>query len=340
MLVEYWGGHIGTSHQGFHFNGGGWKPIPQPLGTPTTPLAYYRTLLGGATVPIDIGDVRQGDNEVLFTAGPQVCRSFNFGFYWVYSCTLRIYYEPSKAHPVVDLIWPKAAETIGEMPNLAVKCREGFMSIRQVDFVARYEDFPWSGNGVWRQWHLQSHWGQWKHHAGTTDHTVTDEPLGCTWDTNWVPDQQEPVELMARVTGRDGVSATTPVTGGVRFERAGRSVRMYTSTDVPEAFASRVKEQKSCSIAVPTLKGARTARLLLSTWSAAHADRIGLNGVTLYPRVGRVHDHSFDLLPVPLSVVKEGANEFFIYSETEHHAIEVNWPGPVLLVEHDGQEGN
>ncbi len=334
LLFEYWGGHLGTSNQGFCLNGGEWRPLPQPLGTPTTPVAYYRVMLGGATVPVDLSELRSGDNELLFTAGPQVVHNFDLGFYWLYSCTLRVYYAADKPHPLVELIWPAPDETVAEMPVLAAKCREGFTQIRQVDFVAHCEDFPWSGNGMFRQWHVQSHWGQWKRHAGVTDHTVTDEPLSCTWDTEWLPDQPERVSLMARVLARDGVSATTPVTPGIRFTREWRSVRMFRSGDVPEAFGARMKERRSCTIPIDTLRRARSARLLLSTWSAAHGDRIGLNGTVLYPRIGRVHDHSFDLLPVPLSLLHEGPNECFVYAKTEHHAIEVNWPGPVLLVEY------
>jgi hypothetical protein len=109
---------------------------------------------------------------------------------------------------------------------------------------------------------------------------------------------------------------------------------MIKPTNVPEAFGARVKERKSCTLSVPSLRGATTARLLVSTWSAGHADQIGINRTALFDRIGRVHDHSFDLLPVPLSLLREGDNEFFIYAETEHHMIEVNWPGPVLLVEY------
>jgi hypothetical protein len=333
VVFEYWGGHLGTSEQGFVLNQGEWRSLPQPLGTPNTPLAYYRIMLGGASVPIPIGELKEGENEFFFTAGPQVIHNFNLGFYWMYSFTVRVYYADRDCAEI-DLIWPATGESIGEMAILGAKCRKDFTSIKEVDFLAHYDDFSWSGNGVSRTWHGVSHWGKWKRTAGYTDHTVTDEPLTCTWNTEWVPDQTEPVSFMARVTSLDGTMKTTPVTENVTFRRKGRSVRMFGPNDVPEAFGVRVSERKSCHINIPSLAVASSARLLVSTWCAGHSDAIGMNGETLFTKFGRIHDHSFDLLPIPLRNLREGENEFFMYAETDHHMVEVNWPGPVMLVEY------
>ena len=44
--------------------------------------------------------------------------------------------------------------------------------------------------------------------------------------------------------------------------------------------------------------------------------------------------YSYDAVPVPLELVRTGPNEFHVYSTTEHHAAEINWPGPVLFIEY------
>ena len=72
---------------------------------------------------------------------------------------------------------------------------------------------------------------------------------------------------------------------------------------------------------------------MLSTWSAAHGDEIGFNGSKLAGPIGLVHNYSFDALPVPVRAIKR-ENTFHIFSNTKEHALEVNWPGPVLLVEY------
>ena len=111
-------------------------------------------------------------------------------------------------------------------------------------------------------------------------------------------------------------------------------MRMYKASGVPEAFGVRVGRRKECKIAVDgPLENARAARLVLSTWSAAHGDEIGFNGSKLAGPIGLVHNYSFDALPVPVRAIKR-ENTFHIFSNTKEHALEVNWPGPVLLVEY------
>jgi hypothetical protein len=334
VVFEYWGGHLGTSDMGVVVNDQAWYELPQTQGTPTNPLAYYRIMQGGATVDLDLGDLRSGVNEFLFTAGPQVVHNFNLGFYWMYSFTVRLYFA-DLSHPVVNFCWPLSGDTLGEMGNVAVKCESDFTRIKQVDFVGRYLDYPWSGNGIANTWQLRSHWGAWGGHIGSTDHTVTDEPLSVTWDTQWIPDQPTPIALMARVQTLDGVMSTTPVLENVTFARAHRSVQMVPSHNVPEAFGVRVGERKTCGFRVEKLDGLVGARLAISSWSAAHADEIGFNGQLLVDKLGRVHDTSFDLLPIPRKWIREGENEFFMFAETEHHMAEMNWPGPVLLLEYE-----
>jgi hypothetical protein len=120
----------------------------------------------------------------------------------------------------------------------------------------------------------------------------------------------------------------------VRLARPDRRVTMYRPRDVPENFGVRVGALKSCGIDVTDDPSPATAaRLFLSTWSAAHAEAIGLNGVKLVDRVGLVHNYSFNPIPVPVELLVKGTNAFYLFSSTEEHAAEVNWPGPVLLVE-------
>ena len=69
-------------------------------------------------------------------------------------------------------------------------------------------------------------------------------PYAVTWDTTWVPDQDQPVRIAARVTDHSGLIYMTPEVA-VRLRREGRSVRMYKATEVPEAFGVRVGRRRS-----------------------------------------------------------------------------------------------
>jgi len=48
---------------------------------------------------------------------------------------------------------------------------------------------------------------------------------------------------------------------------------------------------------------------------------------------GQFHNYSFNSLEVPLALLKAGTNEVSLFSTFKGHAIEINWPGPVLLLE-------
>ena len=121
--------------------------------------------------------------------------------------------------------------------------------------------------------------------------------------------------------------------------REARSVRMFKSNHVPENFSSRDgKPSASCSLVLDDgLARARSARLVLSTWSGNVDDdsihELRLNGQRLASRFGQFHNYSFNSLEVPLTLLKTGTNDISLSSTFKGHAIEVNWPGPALLVE-------
>lgn len=330
VVVEYWGGHIGTSSQQLRVNGGEWMDIPQPVGTPTSPHCYYRTL-SRATVQLPLNQLRTGSNWFQFRAGPQICYGFDWGFYWIYGFTVRVYYDPSRAHPRGEIIYPYDGAVVSDSPRFVVRAEGAEAAIASVEFLGRYEDFNWEGDGVWRQWHYRLERGRLRNHIGT----AVSPPYVVRWDTTWVPDQQEPVEIAARITDTLGMTyLTAPVS--VRLVRPNRSVKMFKPVGVPENFGVRKGRRMTCGIPVEgDLANIRQARLLLSSWSAAHEGVIELNGTPVTRRFGVIHNYSFDSIPVPARLIRNGVNEFAIVSATNEHAAEVNWPGPVLLVEYD-----
>ncbi len=334
MSVEYWGGHSGTSEQKFKANGNNWIYITQPQNTPTTPNCYYRTLLGNNSVEIPLEQLKDGKNIFQFAAGPQICWNFNFGFYWIYSFTVRVYYDTSRPHPAGNIISPVSGSAIGDSPLIATETSSGNSKVKQVDFIGLYEDFDWEGNGLYNQWHWYTRNGVMHKHIGTDP----DAPYSVNWDNSWLSEQSGPVKIAAKITDENGISfITEPVE--VSLLRKNRRVKMYKPFDVPEALGVRIKRTKGCKIDVETLEKAKSAKMVLSTWSAATDDnsvhKIMINGRDLADNFGKFHDYSFDILDVPLELLKEGTNEIAIYSEFEGHGLEINWPGPVLFVEYD-----
>jgi len=330
LRVEYWGGHIGTGEQKFRVNNNDWIYIPQPENTPTDPACYYRTVLGNPPVEIPLEHLKSGSNVFQFTAGSQIKYNFGWGWYHIYCFTLRVYYDRSKPHPTGRIIFPYAGAAIGDKAVTAASAQSSNSKIKQVDFVGYYEDFDWAGNGQFRQWHYQYQYGKIRHHLGT----ATEQPYAVVWDSVWVPDQDEPMKLRAAITDEDGVTYLTPAVEDVHLVRQGRTVKMYTSCDVPEVFGAYRAQKNYCTIEiVDKLKKAGAAKLVISTWSGEELSEIGINDKPLANELGKIIDYSYYMIDVPVKILKRGTNRFYAFSTSDYHKAEINWPGPVLLVE-------
>ncbi len=335
LSVEYWGGHIGTSGQQFQVNSNGWVDLPQPLGTPAAPQRFYRTLLGNNAVPIPLFHLPQGTNYVQFAAGSQIAYSFGFGFYWIYDFTVRVFYDASRPHPAGEIVSPRLGTTFGDSLELEALADSPNGPIARVEFIGEYDDFDWDGDGIWREWQFTTHHGVLQHHLGT----ATNAPWHVKFDARWLPDQSQPVRVRARITDLTGITYLTPPVGNLVQKREGRSVRMFKPMHVPENFSSRDgKSSATCLLVLNAdLARAKSARLVLSTWSGNVDDdsvhELRLNGQRLASRFGQFHNYSFNSLEVPLTLLKTGTNDINLFSTFKGHAIEVNWPGPALLLE-------
>ncbi len=333
LSFEYWGGHIGTSGQRFQINGGGWVDLPQPAGTPGDPHVFHRTLLGNNAVAVPLAQLREGENSVQFAAGPQIAFSFDWGFYWIYDFTVRVFYAPVRPHPTGEIVVPAGNDGFDDALAVEARAASPNGDISRVEYLADCDDFDWDGDGVWREWQFTTHHGVLQHHVGT----ASAAPWRVIWDTRWLPDQTHPVRLRARITDSTGITYLTPPVE-VRQQRINRGVRMFKSGDVPEYFSARMSHEKQCSIDLPDdLSGVKAAQLLVSTWSGSTDDdsvhELRLNGERLANRFGQFENYGFNRIEVPVARLRPGRNEVTVYSTFKGHALEINWPGPVLLVE-------
>ena len=85
------------------------------------------------------------------------------------------------------------------------------------------------------------------------------------------------------------------------------------------------------------LKHATAARMVVAT-HGPHDEpgELGLNGHTLgtvAPGLPGRDPKRYHSVPVPIEGLKQGANLYHAVSQTEGHALETLWPGPVLFVE-------
>jgi hypothetical protein len=337
-LLDRWSGHAGTADKRIRLNGGPWLHLPEPTTMPsgTDPERYLYQDNPVIDVPLEM--LVRGTNTIEGTCG--VLGNHPWGQWGLYSIVLRVYYDPSvKPHTSGRIASPAGQEALSDNPTVRVSAQSP-EKVRRVDVLAYHSAYDVDGDGVYRDWVRAFHQQPSRGDAADLRHqvgTVSQEPYELTWDTRWVPDQEPGVvALVARIQSTDGVWFVTDRVEGLSLVREEHSIRMYPATEMPYDFTVRVGREKQCRIVIPEnadLASADAAMLHLRTWHGLakvhHPFKLNewsheLKGVN--------HHYDYDVHSVPLGVLKIGANVFSVSSDTEHHGVEVLWPGPALVV--------
>ncbi len=332
MSLEVLNVHPGTKGHQVRLNGGNWLNIPfSPLvpghsGRGLPALEYHT--MQYPVVPISLDSLRNGDNTFEFTASRGTSFSNRWPQWISYGASIRIYYdEAAKDHPTGQVSSHANGAKVGENEVFRATTSSS-KPIKQVEFVGKYTDFNWKGDGNYRQWQDQTFYSNIRNHIGTD----TSAPYNVTWDNDWVPDQDEPMEVSARIVDSSGLTYITPSVSGLELERD-YSVEMYKPYDVPRKWGTRAGRTNTAKINVAEdVSDALEAQITIGTWNGIASDEIALNGDFVRTRVGKNHDLSYDAFNVPLDRIQQGINRFSTFSDTEHHGIDVQWPGPVLFV--------
>ena len=333
-LLDRWGGHIKTADRKIRFNENAWLDVPT-LTTPPEGRADYYYFEDNPVIDVPLSHLKPGDNTLEGTCG--VRDNYNWGQWGLYSLILRVYYDPATQPPVRGrIVSPRPGATLNEDPTIALDCPP---NTQRVVVLAWYDGYDENGDGVYQDWHGGHFQPLRGEPAALADHvgTATRAPWSIKWRTRWVPDQESgSIKLIARIQRDDGTWSVTPPVEGLSLQRAGESVRMYRAKNVPERFGVRMNQRQSCSIAVAKdfdPSKVIEAALALRTWHGwdGHHQPLQLNDHS-FPVAGNNHHYAFKYLSVPADAIRPGDNIFAIHSQTEHHMLEVLWPGPALLV--------
>lgn len=333
VALNFWGGHIGTSDQTFKVNGSRKFDFPQPK-TPGSPYCYFRFGVGNPPVKIPVKLLKSGKNTFTFFCGKQVCYSFNWPLYWLNSFTIRVFYDKDRKQLVKGKVRKRNPQDTAAY-NLVVMETDvdDPKHVESVEYIGFYDDYDVDGDGILANWHYTLNNGVWSDIIGKQ----TVEPYSQKWNNNWLPQQDRPVKVVAKINSKNGLSyISAPLTfEGIRQRNS--TVKIYRTNDLGENFASRVNRRKECTIRIDDdLTNAVSAYIVFSSWSGESEDgaihTVGINGKMLAESPGKLHDYAFVRIPVPLEYLKTGDNIFYVYSETEEHMFEINYPGPAMLV--------
>ena len=355
VLIDRWGGHVGTVGKKIRFNGKEWIDLPELTTTPSGHDSVCYMSQDNPVLEIPLSYLNEGSNTFEGLCGDQICHSFGWGEWGLYGIIIRVYYRPGKPHPHGEIVFPRSGATLQENPTVKaeVKSKSG---IEQVDFLAYYEGYDESGDGIYQDWHC------FYHRESDTEPiipisghlgTARKSPYVVTWNTDWVPDQKPgSIRMLARIKDENGYWHVTDAVRELSLQRQAYSVKMYKPQNVPESFQVRVKRIKSCDIVIPEaddLSRAEMAAVHFRSWNGDDNNPL-IDGNEWFKFnqcqgkiAGRDHNYAYTVREVPLSCLRNGKTEISIYSEAgtvydkdgnlhNTHSIEVLWPGPALTV--------
>ena len=332
LSLEVLNVHPGTVGHKVRMNGNAWLPIPfSPLVPGTSgsglPALEYHTMQY-PVVPVSLSSIVNGNNSFEFTASNGTSFASRWPQWISYGVSLRVYYDESaKNHPTGQISSHSNGSKVGDNEVFRATTTSS-TPIKQVDFVGKYSDFNWKGDGKDRQWQDQTLYSNVRNHIGSD----TNAPYGVAWQNNWIPDQNQPMEVSARIVDNTGLTYITPAVTGLDLDRT-FSVEMIKPYDVPRKWGTRAGNTDTAKLDVNSnLADVTEAQITLATWNGHGADVIALNGHTVANSIGKNHDLSYDSINIPVNQIQQGTNVFSTFSDTVHHGIDVQWPGPVLML--------
>jgi hypothetical protein len=331
--LELWGGHPKTADKRFILNGKKFYEMPE-VGTKAGHCTYSYP-----AIDLRIIDLVKGYNVFNFTCSRGECF---WGHYMVDEARLRTYIKedhPDIKHHKLDQVKPAVNVILKKgklLPMTEVKLSynkayEG--SIESVDYFARYEGFDDNGDGVDNDWHGFP----WKDHYYNHVGSALTPPFSVTWDTRMVPAQKKPMAIKALVRLKRDYYCWTAVKDGLIFPKKRPRVILAKCDSVPIPFWSRANRLNTAEINLPaSLKGLKRALLFTKVWDGGQGnvkEPFKINGHPYNIISGtHVHDVVFTKREVNVKHLKSGKNQITLLSDTEHHGIEMIYPGPYLVL--------
>ncbi len=349
-VIDLWGGHAGTTGKAIRFNDNPWVSVPELQTPPPNPECYLS--YANITVDIPLAHLAEGTNWFEGTNAGQTCYSFDWGQWGQFGIVVRVYYDSTKAHPTGSITSVSDGGILTESPQITASAASS-AGISKVSFVGYFEGFDTDGDGIYQDWQYNYHRAQTETVENMHDNigNATSSPYTVTWNTNLVPDQAAgAVKLAAIIRDNNGVFYMTKEAKNLSLVRSGKSVMLYKPYNVPEHYEIRTGiTEKSSNFSIPSganLADATAATMVVSTFNGI--DAYALPGETHWTKVnswttptyGRDHFCQMDYLSVPTSALLIGENTFTLHCESSSTGVDVNWPGPHVVVQYTGQYGS
>jgi len=306
--------------------------FPEAKGIPQPQEAYMHHFMPEIQVPLAY--LKPGSqNWFSLSVDPE--QPWNWPQNLVYGLTLRIYYDPAEMPECPARMQPIPAGKISvEQPLGIVEVTPG--SIQKVDYLAYYKGVDFGGDGIYTKWHFHRLRDQLKGHAGTSETA----PFDVKWNTEWLPDQTNPIKLSAIATDGSGLSYFLPPVEASQLDRP-FSVELCKPTEVPEVWCTRNGQFQSSFELEGDLSKATEMQLCFRSWSPGYLNGIYLNDQLVMMREGpnyEYYEHTFTTDRTDF--LYHGKNSISTGLTPRHqgemvHGTEILWPGIMVLVKYD-----
>lgn len=332
LYLELWGGHPGTANKRVTPNGRATYPIPE-VGTAAGHCTHQYPLIS-----LKPADLVPGFNAFQFAADQGTAF---WGHFIVDEACVRC--ELPRAHPDIERLGLTGftatvlAEPASGGEGFDLSLATGGLdaaAVARVDYQGFYEGYNENGSTAARGWHGFTTYRKPVAYLGGSDRP----PFKVRRDTTMLLSQtgmkvrgivrfREPANLFYETETVDGLA-----TQG----RGDQFVRLFGLATRPTTFWSRANREMKATIALEAdPERIDRAELHVVVWDGGKgsiSDYFTFNGQPLeVARDGR-HDTIYTVTPLAPSILRKGANEIVLLSDTEHHGIEVLEPGPALVV--------
>ncbi len=330
LIIERVQSHEDTKHLQIRFNDGAWLTVPEPTRIPgqRTDYMFHSNL----RIAIPLTDLKSGKgNTFRFRVGEE--QRWGWPQNLIYGLVLRVHYPSDDLPKDLRLTGVTEGDTLGNAVALSLSSPAD-LEVTKVEYIGRFEDINWSGDGIYRQWQYNFHRGQLRNHIGT----ATEAPFSVNWNTEWVSDQSEPIRLSARVHTRSGLIYVMLTVNNLQLGR-NHSVYLAKPTPPPAAWATRSGEFSQHFTLPFNPSAATAARLYWNSWSPCYSAGLQLNGHEL-PEADKGDCYAATQRTEPIqdmSVLRSGENTLMTNETPLHegqmvHGMEVQYPGFMLKI--------
>ncbi|UCD49820.1 MAG: hypothetical protein JSW27_20110 [Phycisphaerales bacterium] len=326
--------HDGTRGLALRVNDHDWIEVPECANIPEPQWDYQHHTY--PIVPIPLDQLRRGMGNT-FQMKVAAEHPWNWPQNLINGVHFRIYYDPAKkAHIRGRIVLAQAEGSSNEVVTVQLDAHSLTGKVRQVDYVGHYEDVNFEGDGEYTQWHYHFFHGTMMNHLGS----AAQAPWSLGWDTKWVPDQQQPVQVAARIVDESGVIFMTEPEN-FTLNRRGVCVELCKPYDIPKTWVTRSSEHVERFDVRGNPQRAMALQLVWSSWSPGYMNGIYLNDVKVFDCEGPKYQYFAHRVTIDdVSMLRRGTNTLKTGKTPLHdgkmvHGMEVNWPGIMVLVRYE-----